>query len=52
MRQDAERAGDTKFQHEGRTVLLLDAQVSGPLTEDTLGLVGAKLTLERPKEGE
>ena len=52
LQQDSERAGDTTFQHEGRTVLLLDAQVSELLAEDTLDLVGAKLTLKRAKEGE
>ena len=52
LQQDSERAGDTTFQHEGRTVLLLDAQVSELTAEDTLDLVGAKLTLKRPKEGE
>lgn len=51
-RQDSERAGETTFQHAGRTVLLLDAQVSEVLAEDTLDLMGAKLTLKRPKEGE
>ena len=52
LRQDSERARDTTFQHEGRTALLLDAQVSELLAEDTLDLVGAKLTLQHPKEGE
>ena len=50
--QDSERAGDTTFQHEGRTVLLLDAQVSELLAEDTLDLEGAKLALKHPKDGE
>lgn len=52
LRQDSERAGDTTFQHEGRTVLLLDTQVSELLAEDTLDLEGAKLALQHPKEGE
>ena len=52
LKQDAERPGDDVFQHEGRTVLLLDAQVSELLTEDTLDVDGAKLALLRPKEGE
>ena len=52
LQQDSERAGDTTFQHEGGTVLLLDAQVSELLAEDTLDLEGAKLTLQHPKEGE
>jgi hypothetical protein len=52
LQQDSERGGDTTFQHEGRTVLLPDAQVSELPAKDTLYLVGAKLTLKRPKEGE
>ena len=50
LRQDSERTGDTTFQHAGRTVLLLDAQVSELLAEDTLDLKGTKLKLRRPKE--
>ncbi len=50
LRQDSERTGDTTFQHEGRTVLLLDAQVSELLAEDTLDLEGTKLKLQSPKE--
>ena len=50
LQQDRERAGDTTFQHEGRTVLLLDAQVSELLAEDTLDLEGTKLKLQPPKE--
>ena len=38
LRQDSEREGDAMFQHEGRTVLLLDAQVSARLAEHTLDL--------------
>lgn len=41
-----------RFVYEGRTVLPLDAQVSELLAEDTFDLVGAKLMLKRPKEGE
>ena len=52
LRQDRERARDATFQYEGRTVLLLDAQVSELLAEDTLDLAGTKLTLKRPQEGE
>lgn len=51
LQRGSERAGDTTFQREGRTVLLLDAQGSELLAEDPLDLVGAKLTLKRPKEG-
>ena len=39
------------FQHEGRTVLLLDAQVSEMLAQDTLDFEGKKLTLQHPREG-
>ncbi|MBU0717968.1 MAG: hypothetical protein KJ749_06950 [Planctomycetes bacterium] len=49
---DSERAGDTTFPDEGRTVLRLDAQVSELLIKDTLELEDAKLTLRQPKEGE
>ena len=52
LRQDSERAGDTTFQHQDRTVLLLDAQVSELLGEATLSVEGAQLTLEPPSEGE
>lgn len=48
LRKDNERDGDIAFQHEGRTVLLLDAQVSKLLAEDTLDIVDAKLTLQHP----
>jgi len=50
--RDSQRAGDTASQHEARTVLLLDAQVSKLLAADRLDLVGAKLALKCPKEGE
>lgn len=50
LRQDSDRTGDTTFQHAGRTVLLLDAQVSELLAEDTLDLEGTKLKLQSPKE--
>lgn len=46
------RTGDSTLQHEGRTVLLLDAQVSELPAEDTLDIEGARLTLQHPKEGE
>ena len=52
LRPDNEREGDTAFQHEGRTVLLLDAQVSELLVDDTLDVEDAKLTLRHPKEGD
>ena len=52
LQPDSERAGDTTFPHDGRTVLVLDAQVSELLAEDTLDLEGAKLALQHPKEGD
>jgi len=52
LKQDNKRPGDATFQHEGRTVLLLDSKVSELLTEDTLDVDGAKLTLEHPQEDE
>jgi hypothetical protein len=52
LQQDSQRAGDMTFKHEGRTVLLLDAQVSELLADDTLDLEGARLTLRHPNEGE
>ncbi len=36
MRPDTARPGDATFEHEGRTVLLLDEQVSGLLAAETL----------------
>jgi hypothetical protein len=48
LRQDNERPGDTTFEHEGRTVLLLDEQVSELLSADTLDIEDAQLTLSRP----
>ena len=50
LHQDSERAGDATFQDVGRTVLLLNAQVSELLAEDTLDVEGAKLTLQHPEE--
>jgi len=52
IQQDSERAGDTAFQHEGRTVLLLDAQISEQLTELTLDLEGVQFALHTPREGD
>jgi hypothetical protein len=52
LRQDSERPGDTTFQHEGRTVLLLDAQVSELVAAQTLELEGTRLTLELPGDNE
>jgi hypothetical protein len=52
MQPDSKRPGDATFQHEGRTVLLLGAQISELLSDDTLDVEGARLTLRRPKEDE
>lgn len=52
MQPDRERPGDTTFEHDGRTVLLLDSQISELLVDDTLDAEGAKLTLRRPNENE
>lgn len=49
LRSDAERPGDETFQHSGRTVLVLDAQTSELLSESTLDIDGARLTLWHPK---
>ena len=43
---------DETFQYEGRTVLLLDAQVSELLAEDKLDIGSAKLKLQHAKESE
>jgi len=51
LRQDTERPGDATFQHDGRTILLLDAEVSELLTETTLDLEDARLTLLHSGEG-
>jgi Fe-S cluster assembly iron-binding protein IscA len=48
LQQGSERPGDATFQHEGRTVLLLDADVSELLSEGTLDVEGAELTLRHP----
>jgi len=45
LQSDDERPGDTTFQHEGRTVLLLDEQVSELLADETLDADGPKLAL-------
>ena len=52
LRRDRERAGDATFQHEGRTVLLLDAQISELLAKDTLDLEGAQLALHPASDRE
>jgi hypothetical protein len=52
IQQDSERTGDTTFQHEGQTVLLLDAQISEQLTELTLDLEGVQFALHPPRESD
>lgn len=47
LQSDVERPGDETVEHSGRTVLVLDAQVSELLAESTLDIDGAKLTLRR-----
>lgn len=48
MQPDNERPGDKTFEHEGQIVLLLDAQVAELLSDDTLDVEEAKLTLRHP----
>lgn len=48
MQPDSERPGDVSFAHDGRTVLVLDEQLSELLTEETLDVQGGQLTLRRP----
>lgn len=50
MRPDTERSGDASYNHEGRTVLLLDAEVAELLSGNTLDMEGSKLTLLRSDE--
>jgi hypothetical protein len=49
LRLDKERPGDESYSHEGKTVLLLDEQMSPMLSEKTLDVAssdeGLKLTL-------
>ena len=49
LRLDKERPGDEPFSHEGKTVLLVDEEMSTMLSEKTLDIEpsdeGAKLTL-------
>ena len=49
LQSDAERQGDQTFEHGGRTVLVLDAQISELLSESTLDIEESKLTLRHPK---
>jgi len=50
LEHDSARDGDTTYQHDGRTVLLLDAQLSGLLAKAILDLDGAQLKLRPPGE--
>ncbi len=52
LQPDSEREGDAMFQYQGRTVLLLDAQVSERLAEDTLDVEDSKLMLQHPRISE
>ena len=49
MQSDAERPGDEVFQHSGRTVLVLDAQVSEMLSESTLDIDETGFALRHPQ---
>jgi hypothetical protein len=48
LQSDAERLGDLTFEHGGRTVLVLDAQISELLSESTLDIEESKLSLRHP----
>jgi len=50
MQADSSRPGDETFEHEGRTVLLLDDQLSGLLAEQTLDADGENLMLRQTGE--
>jgi Fe-S cluster assembly iron-binding protein IscA len=52
LQSDNEHPGDTTFQHEGRTVLLLDAQLSELLADETLDIEGPRLTLRGADDGQ
>lgn len=52
LQPDSEREGDTAFKHEGRTILLLDSQMSDLLSGVTLDFADEKYTLHHPNEGE
>jgi Fe-S cluster assembly iron-binding protein IscA len=51
LQSDNEQPGDTTFKHEGRTVLLLDTQVSELLANETLDIEGPGLTLRGADDG-
>jgi hypothetical protein len=52
VQPDEEREGDKAFQHEGRTVLVLDAQMLELLADDALDVENYHLTLQQPPKGE
>jgi hypothetical protein len=50
MVPDTKGEGDTALDHEGRTILLLDDQMSALLTEVALDVVDEKLVLTQTKD--
>jgi Fe-S cluster assembly iron-binding protein IscA len=52
LKPDQERDGDTAFEHDGRIVLVLDAQVLELLADDTLDVEDEQLTLRHPPKDE
>jgi hypothetical protein len=50
MQADNERPGDESFKHEGRTVLVIDQQISELLTDNTLDADGDRLMLSGGEE--
>jgi Fe-S cluster assembly iron-binding protein IscA len=47
MQADTARPDDVTFEHDGRTILLLDPQVAELLTDETLDLENESLTLQQ-----
>ncbi len=52
LRPDQKQPGDEVHEHDGRTVLLLDAQIAELLGGDTLDVEGAGLTIRAGDEDE
>ena len=52
MQADSSRPGDETFEHEGRTVLVLDSELSRLLAEQTLDAEGESLLLKQSGETE
>lgn len=46
MQPDEERPGDTSFEHDGRTILVLDEQVATLLSEHKLDVQQGELALQ------